>query len=171
VSRADIELLAGRMEAAYRGDRFHALRANLATVQPEEWHVRPGRPSVEVFGTSPELSIADIVEHVGGAKFMYAARVSGDEGLNWTDIRRPPREIETMLEWLDEGHHALERAVAALEDDAELTAERLAPWRRPLTAEQLLSIVINHDLYHSGEINRQRALIRGAQGWDRTGLR
>jgi len=27
--------------------------------------------------------------------------------------------------------------------------------------------VINHDLYHSGETNRQRALIRGADGWER----
>jgi hypothetical protein len=32
---------------------------------------------------------------------------------------------------------------------------------------QLLTIMISHDLYHSGEINRQRSLIRGAEGWDR----
>jgi hypothetical protein len=32
----------------------------------------------------------------------------------------------------------------------------------------LIALITNHDLYHAGEINRQRSLLRGAQGWDRT---
>jgi hypothetical protein len=32
----------------------------------------------------------------------------------------------------------------------------------------LIAMIGNHDLYHSGEVNRQRALIRGANGWERT---
>jgi hypothetical protein len=32
----------------------------------------------------------------------------------------------------------------------------------------MIGIVINHDLYHAGEINRQRDMIRGAEGWDRS---
>jgi hypothetical protein len=31
----------------------------------------------------------------------------------------------------------------------------------------LIALITNHDLYHAGEINRQRALLRGAKGWDR----
>ena len=50
---------------------------------------------------------------------------------------------------------------------------RETPWRTParMRRDHLLTIVMNHDVYHSGEINRQRALIRGAQGWDRDPLR
>jgi uncharacterized damage-inducible protein DinB len=168
MSRIALEVFARRLEAAYRGDPFHALRQNLESVRPEEWDVRPANHSEEVFGTQPELSISDIVLHVGGGKYMYTARVSGDEALDWADIRlAPSRERAAMLDWLDEGHRTLEAALAALDDDAELEVERLAPWRRPLRTEHLLSIVISHDLYHSGEINRQRALIRGADGWGR----
>ena len=42
-----------------------------------------------------------------------------------------------------------------------------APWRKPLTRAQLIDLTVNHLVYHSGEVNRQRALIRGSRGWDR----
>lgn len=43
MTRVLIDYLAGRMEAAYRGDRFHAVRKNLEDVRPEEWDVRPAQ--------------------------------------------------------------------------------------------------------------------------------
>lgn len=98
---------------------------------------------------------------------MYADRAFGNASLEWGDTRPPSRDMAALLAWMDEGHALLASGLAALEDDVQLFEERQAPWRRPLTRSQLLEIVINHDLYHSGEINRQRALIRGAQGWDR----
>jgi DinB superfamily len=168
MTRIAIEILVRQMNAAYRDDPFHALRKNLASVRPDEWDVRPAGWSVEEFGINPELSICDLALHVAGAKFMYADRAFGDASLEWADIRLPQvRNIEAVLAWLDEGHRALAECLAALQDDAELAAERPAPWRMPMRREQLIGIVINHDLYHSGEINRQRALIRGTQGWDR----
>ena len=168
MSRIAIELWERSLEAAYRTDPFHAVRRNLESVRSEEWDVRPAAWNVDVFGTQPELSICDIALHVGGPKFMYAARIAGDNALDWQDIQAPVTlDMDSVLAWIDEGHRTLEAAIAALEDDAELAAERLAPWRRPLRVEGLLSIVVNHDVYHSGEINRQRALIRGAEGWGR----
>jgi hypothetical protein len=168
MSRIAIELWERRLEAAYRTDPFHAVRRNLESVRSEEWDVRPAAWNVDVFGTQPELSICDIALHVGGPKFMYAARLAGNNDLDWQDIQPPPTlDMDSVLAWIDEAHRTLEAALAAIEDDAELAAERLAPWRRPLRVEDLLSIIVNHDVYHSGEINRQRALIRGAEGWDR----
>jgi hypothetical protein len=32
----------------------------------------------------------------------------------------------------------------------------------------LIALITNYDLHHAGEINRKRALLRGARGWDRT---
>ena len=98
---------------------------------------------------------------------MYADRAFGDARMEWSDIKLPAaRDKESLLGWLDEGHQLLVDGLTALTDDAELEAERPAPWRLPMRRDHLLSIIINHDLYHSGEINRQRALLRGAKGWD-----
>lgn len=167
MSRSTLETLIRLMDAAYRSDRFHALRANLESVRRDEWDVRPAGWSAAVFGTDPVLSIGEIVEHVAAAKFMYADRAFGDASVEWSDIEPPSREMDTMLGWLDDGHRALRVGLAALADDAELERERPAPWRAPLRRAQLISIVINHDLYHAGEINRQRSLIRGSEGWQR----
>jgi len=168
MTRIAIELLTRRLAAAYRDDPFHALRRNVESVRPGEWDVMPAQWSVDEFGAQPELSICDLVLHVAGAKFMYADRAFGEAALEWADIKPPPsRDMDAILAWLEDGHRALAGGLAALEDDAELALERPAPWRLPLRRERLIGIVINHDLYHSGEINRQRALIRGAEGWKR----
>ena len=44
--------LARQMEAAHRGDRFHALRENLASVSLDEWSARPAafRETLESLG-------------------------------------------------------------------------------------------------------------------------
>ena len=162
-------MLLRQMNAAYRDDPFHAFRNNVASVRPEEWDVRPSGWTVEEFGAQPELSIRDLVLHVAAPKYMYADRAFGDATLEWGDIKLPSLDTESILRWLDDGHRKLVDGLAALEDDAELAVERQTPWRAPTTMrrDQLLTIVINHDVYHSGEINRQRALIRGTQGWDR----
>jgi hypothetical protein len=168
MARTAIEMIARRMEATYRADPFHAFRRNVESVRPDEWDIRPGKYSVDEFGTQPELSICDLTLHVAGAKHMYADRIFGNATLEWGDIRLPALEMPAVLAWLDEGYQKLAAGLAALTDDAELAEQRPAPWRTPMTREQLLGIVINPDVYHSGEVNRQRALIRGAEGWDRT---
>jgi uncharacterized damage-inducible protein DinB len=168
MSRIAIETLVQLMNIAYRDDPFCALLRNLASVTGDEWHIKPASWNAEKFGTDPELSICDMVLHVGGAKRMYANRAFGDASLEWVDIKPPASfETEPVLAWLDEGHRELIDGLTALRDDAELVAECQAPWRVPMRREQLITIMISHDLYHSGEINRQRALIRGAEGWTR----
>ena len=168
MTRIAIETLLHQMNAAYRNDPFCALRRNVESVRPDEWNVRPAGWTVEEFSADPELSICDIVLHIAGAKFMYADRAFGDASLEWGDSKPPTLDMATVLAWLDEGHRTLVGGLAALTEDAQLADERPAPWRLPMRREQLISIVISHDLYHAGEINRQRALIRGTQGWDRT---
>jgi hypothetical protein len=168
MGRTAIETLLGVMDVAYRADPFSSLRKNLEGISAAEWEIRPAKWSVEEFGGQPELSICDLVLHVAGAKHMYADRAFGDASLEWTDIQLPAsRDMEAVLAWLDEGQRALVDGLGALVDDTELDVERPAPWRLPMPRRQLITIMISHDLYHSGEINRQRALIRGAEGWDR----
>ena len=168
MARARIETLLDMMEVAYSGDVFSSLRKNLHGITPEEWVTRPVTWSAEEFGAQPELSICDLVLHVAGAKHMYADRAFGSATLDWADVHVPAsREMEPVLAWLDAGHRALASGLAALTDDAQLDEERTFPRRPPTRRRQLVTIMISHDLYHSGEINRQRSLIRGAEGWQR----
>lgn len=166
MSRAALDLLTRALEAAYRSDTAHSLLQNLSDVRPEEWEARPAEPQVSVFGSDPELSIADIVNHVSAAKYMYADYAFGGASKQWGNLGAPSGDMEATLAWLDEGHRTFADAVASLEDDSQLAVERPAHWGQPAPTERLISLMINHDLYHSGEINRQRALIRGADGWE-----
>jgi hypothetical protein len=157
MGRTEIEVLRRMLDQAYRTDPWSALRK----IRPETW-------SVDEFGTDPELSICDIALHTG-AKYMYADRAFGDASLEWGDIKGPAsRSMEDVLAWLDEAHRLMMDGLAALEDDARLQDERQAPWRTPMRRVALIALITNHDLYHAGEINRQRALMRGASGWERT---
>jgi uncharacterized damage-inducible protein DinB len=155
------------LDQAYRTDPWSALRKNLASVTSEEWDVRPAEWSMAEFGTAPELSICDIALHTG-AKYMYADRAFGDATLEWNTIKPPPSlSMEDVLVWLDEAHRLMMDGLGSLEDDIQLEDERQAPWRTPMKRRSLIALITNHDLYHAGEINRQRALLRGAKGWDR----
>ena len=169
MARTGIDFWTQRLEAAYRSDPFHAFRKNVDSVRPEEWDVKPAKWSVDEFGTRPELSICDLAMHVGGAMYMYANRAFADDtSPDWGDIALPAsREMHVVLEWMDAAYEQLAAGLAALTDDGQLTEMRQAPWRTPMNRQQLLGLVINHALYHSGEVNRQRALMRGAEGWER----
>jgi len=170
VARTEIALLCRQFEASYRTDPFHALRKNIEAVGPEEWFATPAGDSARLrdeWGEQPELAISDLVEHLAGAKFMYADHAFGPGTMNWGDIRSPGRERGRLLDWLDEGHALFAAGLAALEDDAALQEECPWPGRPPIARGLMVQVMINHDLYHSGEINRQRALLRGSDGWRR----
>lgn len=166
--RVLIDHYAATFEAAYRTDRFHAFRINLDSATPEEWDIRPADWSRNEFGDHPELTICDLAFHVGGGLVMYANRAFGDATLGWGDIATAPsREKPAVLAWLDDVQAAFAAGIAALRDDAELSELRPAPWGTPMSRAQLIGLMPNHLIYHSGEVNRQRALLRGSSGWDR----
>jgi hypothetical protein len=165
--RTAIELLHRSFRAAYRGDPFHAFRQNLESVSAAEWDVRPQTWSAEVFGTLPELSIRDLAWHVGGAAIMYTNRAFGTGRLEWADIPVPTgQDIATTLGWLDDAHAGFAAGIEALGDDADLAVLCDMPGRAGIRRDQMIGLQINHFVYHAGEVNRQRALIRGATGWD-----
>lgn len=167
MTRVAITFWEQRLEAAYRGDPIHSLCKNLESVLPEEWDLKPAPASAPKEGVpyDDQLSICDLAIHAGGPKFMYANRAFEDAKLEWHQIKVPAsREIPVVLAWIEEGHRHLVEGLAGLQDDAALLEERPSHWNQPVRVELLLGIIINHDIYHSGEINRQRALIRYS-GW------
>jgi hypothetical protein len=168
MGRSGIEALASLLEASWRSDPFHAFRTNLASVADSEWDVKPAGHSVDVFGTQPELSIAEIALHVGGGLRMWEDRAFGNGTLEWDQVRGPSqRDRATVEAWLDDLHASFATRLNALEDDSQLLQERQAPGGRRIPVGHMVTLMINHPVYHAGEINRQRALIRGADGWTR----
>ena len=161
-SRTAIDTLAWLIHDAFEGDPDQSLLANLRGLSEKDWTALP---------VGGRRSIADILEHVGWAKWMYedyafgSASMRGDQPpLVPADMARsrPPDEL---LGWIKEGHRRWLASVRALPDDAELERERLTNWGARLPTRVLIRIMIAHDLYHAGEINHIRVLLQGTDRW------
>jgi hypothetical protein len=132
------------LDDAFAGPDWHSVLSNLNTVAPEDWDwVPPGG----------ERSIRAILRHLGRVKMMACDQAFGGATLTWDDPRLDGDEatvgIPSAIAWLSMGHERLRGGVAALADDAEL-----------------LVTMIQHDLYHAGEINHLRALHQGNDQWE-----
>jgi uncharacterized damage-inducible protein DinB len=161
-SRTAIDTLAWLIHDAFEGDPEQSLLANLRDLSAKDWTALP---------VSGGRSIADILEHVGWAKWMYedytfgSASMRGDQPplVPANNARsRPPDEL---LAWLAEGHRRWLASVRALPNDAELDCERPTNWGTHLQTRILIRIMIAHDLYHAGEINHIRVLLQGTDRW------
>lgn len=159
------------MSFAGDGESEHGLLTNLGSVTEDEWlAVPPGG----------KRSIRQIVGHLGACKWVYASFAFGQGKLGWDapagdlgcameDLQsgpplanEPPRE--RVLQWLEKGHRVWRGHVGTL-TDAELLRPRAAPWGKAYETRWLIATLIQHDLYHAGEINHIRALLQGNDAW------
>ncbi len=161
-SRIAVDTLVWLIEDAFEGDPSHSLLANLQDLQEEDWTAIPAGSG---------RSIADILEHVGWAKWMYEDYAFGSASMHGDQTplipahgarSRPPEEL---LTWLKEGQRRWLASVRALADDSELDRERLTNWGEKLPTRTIIRIMIAHDLYHAGEINHLRALLQSTDRW------
>src|SRR5215218_3051988 len=143
------------MDQAFEGGKWHSLLGNLRAVTPEDWEWVP---------PDGRRSIRDIVQHVAGAKMLYHNHAFGEANLPWDDPilegAKVIDNIDSAVEWLREGQARLRESVATL-DDAELLRPRRRFSGELAEARWLLSVTIEHDLYHAGEINHIRCLHQG----------
>jgi len=149
---AGVSQLLYLFDEAFEGTQWHSLLGNLQAVKPEDWlWVPPGG----------QRSIRDIVQHVGGAKLMYDNKAFGDATLTWDDpIVEANDAVLTMssaIEWLREGQARLRHNITLL-DDTELLRPRMTHMDRLKETRWIIAVMIQHDLYHAGEINHIRAL-------------
>lgn len=140
------------LDEAFQGKDWHSVLANLHSVMPEDWLWIPPRG---------QRSIRDIVQHIGACKFMYHSHTFGDAHLTWDDPLVEGHDvlstIAEALAWLREAHERLRQSIAAL-SDADLLRPRLTSWDEPKETRWIINMIIQHDLYHAGEINHIRAL-------------
>ena len=139
----------------------HALLNNLRSVQDNDWHwllPNGGR------------SIFDIVQHVGECKYVYDSHSFGDGSMRWDRPGTIPSidsaaKAPDIIVWLREGQRALIENVQALGDDEELLKLRKANWGEEYETRWLINTMIQHDLYHAGEINHIRSLKQETDKW------
>ena len=153
------------MDAAYRKPRGpdgdgHSLLGNLETVPDELWDAVPA---------DAVRTVRDIVFHVGSCKYMYNDYAFGPGSMKWDAPPAWPPDRRTMprpevLAWLDEGHAMLSRSLGAL-DDNELDTPRRTNWGELWPAHDIIRVMIEHDLYHAGEINHLRSLLQQNDHW------
>ena len=162
LGRTALDTLCWLLDDAFEGDPAHSLLANLRGLEPDDWTALP---------PGAGRSIAEHLEHVGWAKWMYEDYAFGPGTLRGDQpplvpadgaSSRPPDEL---LAWLRAGHQRWLASVRALPDDRELDVPRLTNWGERLPTRVLLRLQLLHDAYHAGEINHLRALLKGTDRW------
>lgn len=140
------------LDGAFDGPDWHSLLGNLRAVTPEDWLWVPA---------GGQRAIRDIVRHVGSCKLMYHDHAFGEGTLTWDDPLVHGGDalatIPSAIAWLRAGQERLRQSLAGL-DDAELLRPRKTNWGELQETRWIIAVMIQHDLYHAGEINHIRAL-------------
>jgi hypothetical protein len=159
MTRSAIEQLVFMMDSAFYGDperpthSWHAVLVNLKSLQPEDWDwIPPGG----------RRTIRRLLLGLGNCKYVCDNQAFGDGSMSWDVPGSIPgvniTSREEIVAWLSEGHRLLRGSVAALKDDAELLLPRPSYWGEERPIRWQVNTMIQHDLYHAGEINHIRAL-------------
>jgi hypothetical protein len=143
------------------GHPEHALLLNLQSVRDDEWFALP---------QSGRRTIFDIASHVGQCKYVYENFAFGDRTMRWDRPGSVPMVARSaspaeIIDWVSAGQLRMRASVESLADDAELLRPRMAPWGQEFETRFLINTIIQHDLYHGGEINHLRALHQGNDRW------
>jgi hypothetical protein len=161
MARAAIEQILFLMDEAFEGHPEHALLRNLKDLSDDDLRWVPDGAARSPF---------QILEHVGDCKYVYENHAFGDGSMRWDrpgSVPSIPADAskEAIIAWVSEGQRRLRSSVAALVDDAELVAMRRANWGQEYETRWLINTMVQHDLYHGGEINHIRALRQGNDRW------
>ena len=153
----EIEKILDQLKRAYEGGAWHgpSIREVLAGVSAQQAHARP-LPNAH--------SIWELVHHIAVWENVGRRRLEGDRAE--IDISSPedwpPPDDTSEAAWgqakaaLDRGHEALREAIAGLEESR--LNEPILPGLS--TVYVTLHGVIQHDLYHAGQI----AILKKALG-------
>jgi hypothetical protein len=138
-----------RQPNAAPSDGWHSLLANLDPVRDEDWDWLPA---------NGKRTISHLALHCGFAYRLYADYGFGDATLPIGDaVYRGPPGKEPAIEWLRVSHTILHDAIATTTDD-QLSDTRRTHWAEDKPRLWFAQTMIEHTLYHAGEVNHIRAL-------------
>ena len=141
--------------AEFDGNRWHSMMGNLYSCRPEDWDTLPA---------GAVRNIRELVQHVGGCYLMYENHGFGDRSMTWEDNTidglAPGGSIEDTLVWFRAAHRKFRESLASISDD-QLDELTYAHWGGQLPRRRVVDLMLQHGIYHAGEINHLRCLIQG----------
>jgi hypothetical protein len=137
-----------------------SLLVNLESVDDGLWRKTP---------PGAVRTVESIVMHVGSCKLMYDEHAFGPARLTWDDPDVKPwaegeAPMAEAIAWLTQAHRRLVDHVSAL-DEGDLAVPRRANWGELAETRWLISMLLQHDTYHAGEINHVRSLLMESDTW------
>lgn len=158
------ELLKQQLEEAYRGSRWHSFKSALKGITPEEARWTP--PAYEGFPWM-KGSIVEIVFHVGGDSLYQLDYALGERKLTWEALEERFRaeggDLNAALRLAEEGYQALKRALDSLTDEDLKRQYPIPEGKGERTLGEFFSMMVEHHLYHAGQIVYIRSIWRGLQ--------
>jgi uncharacterized damage-inducible protein DinB len=145
---AERERIANQLERAFEGEAWHGPSV-LEALEGVTWKRAQQKPIAKAH------SIWEIVLHITAWEDIVRRRLLGEspevpDEVNWPKIGKPgPKAWTAALEGLRAGHMNLREVAARVRDD-ELDS---APTGKASTRYVLLHGIIQHDIYHAGQIS------------------
>lgn len=155
------EALSERLEQAYRTSRFHSFAASINGVSDVQTAWKP--PSYRGY---PHMdgSILNLAYHCAGDKHVLMSTCFGDGSIGWPEVNQMfidyGADLTAAARLADEGH-VLVLATLDSWPDERFGEPRPYYSGKQIPAEEIFSIVAEHDLYHAGQIWMVRNMIAG----------
>lgn len=158
-----VKFLLTQLEAAWEKSKWHSFKGALEGLTEAEAAWKPPHyKSPEPWGFSG--SILDILFHVAADSLAMINQFFGDRTLTYEGVHERFKaqggNLAAALALLDEGHVAMRKALSKLNDRALLKkVGKKKAWR----TDSVFMGLIEHHLYHAGQINYIRCLWAGAK--------
>jgi len=104
-------------------------------------------------------SVAWLIVHLASCKIMYVEYAFGEGKLSWDDLSLPSSLYDALV-YLTTSHQSLRVAVEKLTDE-NLPQVRKTNWGELWSTEKIIWTMIQHDIYHGGQIQAVRKIFQG----------
>ena len=156
MSRAVLDFLAWQLDQSFEGKPEHSLMANLSSVTND---------TLDQLPPGGGRTLRDLIVHCASVKRMHVDHAFGEGELTWWTTWNgegalEDANLERLTSWLRDAHAEAQEAVAKLGSDEELFAQRNTHWGEGCETRLLIDAILIHDIYHAGEINHLRGLLK-----------
>jgi hypothetical protein len=147
------EILADLSTRAFSKSSWHSLMAALVSVSEEAFVWIPERHNGFPWMNG---SIQDIVYHVAGDKLVQLNHAFGDATMTWDDVPVTKSNKAELVAQLEASQREL---ILAINNAADLDL-KISGWGgKRLKTVDFFVMLIEHDLYHAGQIRYIRNLV------------
>lgn len=163
VEKNRVKFLLARLDEAWQKSRWHSLKGALKSLTEAEATWKPPHyQSPDPWGFSG--SILEILFHVAADSLAMINQFFGDGTLTYEGVRERFKakgaNLKAALDLLEESYATARKALAKVSDnDLKKKVGKKKAWR----ADSVFMELIEHHLYHAGQINYIRCLWAGAK--------